>query len=386
MDSTNQEYGRNKQVLSMKITEIEALHLRLPVVQEVADGTQDCLIVRVHTDAGLTGLGEVVSCSYVARSVIEAPRSAPFRHGLAAIVNGMDAEDIDAVSQAMIEGTAWYGPGGVTRQAMSGIDMALWDLRGKAMGVPVRALLSETPVDAIPCYASVLWPEHPELVAASAQGFLEQGYRAVKYGWAPMGPDPDLDEALVAAARDALGPEIDLMVDAGRAWDVGAALERVERFQKYDVFWLEEPLNPYDTVGYKTLSESSLIPIAAGEAVTLIEEYETLLRDGRIQVVQPDLGRVGGITGGKQIAALAEDTGAWTVPHAFGTGVLLAASAQWAASFKKAMTEFTRAPSPLAQDLVIHSMSFRNGELHLTDAPGLGVELDAQVVEAYRVK
>ena len=380
----HQEYSRSKQVPSMKITEIEALHLRLPVVQEVADGTQDCLIVRVHTDAGLTGLGEVVSCSYVARSVIEAPRSAPFRHGLASIVEGMDAKDIDAVSRAMIEGTAWYGPGGVTRQAMSGIDMALWDLRGKAMGVPVRTLLSETPVDAVPCYASVLWPERPELMAASAQGFLEQGYRAVKYGWAPMGPDPDLDEALVAAARDALGPEIDLMVDAGRAWDVGAALERVERFQKYDVFWLEEPLTPYDTVGYKTLSESSSIPIAAGEAVTLIEEYETLLRDGRIQVVQPDLGRVGGITGGKQIAALAQDTGAWTVPHAFGTGVLLAASAQWAASSKKPMTEFTRAPSPLAQDLVNHSMSFRDGELHLTDAPGLGVELDAQVVEAYR--
>ena len=369
----------------MKITEIEALHLRLPIIQEVADGTQDCLIVQVHTDAGLTGLGEVVSCSYVARAVIEAPRSAPFRHGLASIVKGMDAEDIDAVSRAMIEGTAWYGPGGVTRHAMSGIDMALWDLRGKAMGVPVRALLSETPVDAVPCYASVLWPEHPELMAASAREFLEQGYRAVKYGWAPMGPDPDLDEALVAAARDALGPEIDLMVDAGRAWDVGAALERVERFQKYDVCWLEEPLSPYDTVGYRLLSKSSSIPIAAGEAVTLIEEYETLLIDGGIQVVQPDLGRVGGITGGKRIAALAQDTGAWTVPHAFGTGVLLAASAQWAASFEKPMTEFTRAPSPLAQDLVHHSMSFRDGKLHLTDAPGLGVELDAQVVDAYRV-
>ncbi len=369
----------------MKITEVETLHLRLPVVQEVADGTQDCLVVRVHTDAGLTGLGEVVSCSYVARAVIDAPRSAPFRHGLASIVKGMEADDIDGISRAMIEGTAWYGPGGVTRQAMSGIDMALWDLRGKAMGVPVRALLSETPVDAVPCYASVLWPQRPELTAESARGFLEQGYRAVKYGWAPMGPDPDLDEALVAAARDALGSEIDLMVDAGRAWDVETALERVERFQKYDVSWLEEPLSPYDTIGYRTLSESSSIPIAAGEALTLVEEYENLLNGGRIQVVQPDLGRVGGITGGTQIAASAQDTGAWTVPHAFGTGILLAASAQWAATFEKPMTEFTRAPSPLAQDLVPHRMRFQDGKLHLTDAPGLGVELDTQVVEAYRV-
>ena len=369
----------------MKITKVEALHLRLPVVQEVADGTQDCLIVRVHTDTGLTGLGEVVSCSYVARAVIEAPRSAPFRHGLAAIVEGMDAEDIDTVMRAMIEGTAWYGPGGVTRQAMSGIDMALWDIRGKMTGKPVRTLLSTNAVDAVPCYASVLWPERPELVAASARTFLEQGYRAVKYGWAPMGPDPDLDEALVAAARDSLGSEVNLMVDAGRAWDAQTALERVERFQKYDVFWLEEPLHPYDTEGYRTLSESSPIPIAAGEAVTLIEEYEDLLRDGRIQVVQPDLGRVGGITGGQRIANLARDTGAWAVPHAFGTGVLLSASAQWAAALDKPLTEFTRAPSPLAQDLVRHSMTFGDGELHLTDAPGLGVELDAQAVDTYQV-
>ncbi|MCZ6676534.1 MAG: mandelate racemase/muconate lactonizing enzyme family protein [Candidatus Poribacteria bacterium] len=369
----------------MKIIEVEALHLRLPVVQEVADGTQDCLLVRVHTDVGLTGLGEVVSCSYVARAVIEAPRSAPFRHGLAAIVGGMDAADIEAVSQAMVDGTAWYGPGGVTRQAMSGIDMALWDIRGKSAGKPVRGLLSETAVDAVPCYASVLWPERPELVADSASAFLDQGYRAVKYGWAPMGPDADLDEALVAAARDALGPEVDLMVDAGRAWDAQTALARVERFQKYDLSWLEEPLHPYDTAGYRALSEASAIPIAGGEALTLIEEYEDLLRNGRMQVVQPDLGRVGGITRGQRIAELAQETGTWVVPHAFGTGVLLAASAQWAAASRKPLTEFTRAPSPLAQDLAHHSMAFRDGLLHLTDAPGLGVELDERVVETYRV-
>lgn len=369
----------------MKITDVEAIHLRLPEVREVADGTQDCLIVRIHTDAGLTGLGEVVSCSYVARAVVEAPRSAPFRHGLAEIVKGLDPEEIDAVMQAMVEGSAWYGPGGVTRQAMSGIDMALWDIRGKVAGKPVRRLLSQEAVDAVPCYASVLWPESPERVADSAQTFLEQGYRAVKYGWAPMGPDLDLDEALVAAARRALGADVDLMVDAGRAWDLEGALARVERFQKHDVFWLEEPLHPYDTEGYRQLSASSSIPIAAGEAVTLLEEYEPLLRRGQIHVVQPDLGRVGGITNGQRIAALADDTGARPVPHAFGTGVLLAASAEWTAAGTRPLTEYTRAPSPLAQELVRHGMVFRDGMLHLTDAPGLGVELDEEVVKKYRV-
>ena len=369
----------------MKITDVEAIHLRLPEVREVADGTQDCLLVRIHTDAGLTGLGEVVSCSYVARAVVESPRSAPFRHGLAQIVAGMDPADTDAVMQAMVEGTAWYGPGGVTRHAMSGVDMALWDIRGKAAGQPVRRLLTASAVDAVPCYASVLWPERPELVAASARDFVDQGYRSVKYGWAPMGPDLELDEALVAAARETLGPEADLMVDAGRAWDVDAALARVERFRKYDLFWLEEPLHPYDTEGYRQLAAASSIPIAAGEAVTLLEEYEHLLQHGRIHVVQPDLGRVGGITSGQRIAALAHATDARPVPHAFGTGVLLAASAQWTAAAARPLTEYTRAPSPLAHDLVHHGMEFCDGVLHLSDAPGLGVELDEKVVEQYRV-
>ena len=116
----------------MKITDVEAIHLRLPKVKEAADGTQDCLIVRVRTDEGITGLGEVVSCSYVAKAVVEAPRSAPFRHGLAEIVKGMDALNFEEIHEAMTDGVSWYGPGGVARQAMSGIDMSLWDIRGEA--------------------------------------------------------------------------------------------------------------------------------------------------------------------------------------------------------------------------------------------------------------
>jgi L-rhamnonate dehydratase len=369
----------------MKIVSVEAIHLRLPVVRESADGTQDCLLVRVHTDAGQTGLGEVVSCSHVARAVIEAPRSAPFRHGLAAIVEGMDAADSASVWRAMLEGTSWYGPGGVTRQAMSGIDTALWDLQGKAAGKPVRKLLNEQAADAVPCYASVLWPEGPEKVYSSAQIFLAQGYRAVKYGWHPMGPDPMLDEALVAAAREALGPEVDLMVDAGRAWDAETALKRIERFEKYRVAWLEEPVQPYDISGYRKVSERSSIPIAGGELMTLVQEFDNLITDGRLQVIQPDLGRVGGITCAEKILTLARKTGARVVPHAFGTGVLLAASAQWAASHKQPLTEYTRAPSPLAAGLVRHTMHFKDGALHLSDAPGLGISLDDQIVAKYRV-
>ena len=369
----------------MKITKVEALHFRLPVVREIADGTQDCLLVQVHTDTGITGLGEIVSCSYVARAVIEAPRSAPFRHGLGKIVEGMSAGKIDLATQAMIDGSIWYGPGGVVRHAMSGIDMALWDIRGKISDQPVRNLLNQTAVDRVPCYASVLWPNRPEEIAVSAESFLEQGYKSVKYGWGPMGPDAALDESLVASAREALGTEIDLMVDAGRVWDVETAHSRIEQLKKYNLCWLEEPLNPYDIKGYKELSANSPIPIASGEMLTLQKDLKQLIIQGKVSVVQPDLGRIGGFSVAQEIGLLAQETGSWTVPHAFGTGVLLAASAQWAATRQKPLTEFTRASSPLAQELVLHDITFKDGMLTLSNAPGMGVTLNNHIAEKYRV-
>jgi len=368
----------------VKIERIEALHLRLPEVKEVADGTQDVLIVRVHTDDGLVGLGEIVSCSYVGRAVIESPRSAPFRHGIAAIVTGMDVADVDDIAQAVEHGTAWYGPGGIARHAYSGLDMALWDLRGQAAGVPVRRLLSPAAADRVPAYASVLWPDRPDLVGDSARAFVDAGYLYVKYGWSPMGPDLDLDVELVAAARRGLGDDVGLMVDAGRAWTAAEALKRAERFAEYDPVWLEEPLHPYDNAGYAELSAASPIPIAGGEAITLLAEYDALLATG-LHFVQPDLGRVGGITYAQRLAAAAQERGCRPVPHAFGTGVLLAASAQWTAAGPEPLTEFTRAPSPLARDLVHHTMDFRDGHLHLDDTPGLGVTLNDDVIRQYRV-
>jgi L-alanine-DL-glutamate epimerase-like enolase superfamily enzyme len=368
----------------VKITRIEAVHVRLPQVLEVADGTQDCLLVRIHTDDGISGLGEAVSCSYVARAVIEAPRSAPFRHGLDAIANGMDPLDHAAVLRALESGTAWYGPEGVVRHAIGAVDMALWDIRGKVEGVPVRKLLDSGAEDSLPCYASVYCPDSVDEVAAAARQYREQGYRAVKFGWGPIGADARLDEELVAAAREALGPDALLMIDVGRVWDVDTALERVERLRPYDLHWLEEPLQPRDFAGYAKLTSCSSIAIAAGEALTAMADFERLISQGHIDVVQPDLGHAGGITGGQKIAALARQSGARALPHAFGTGVVLAASANWAAA-NSSPTEHTRSTSPLAQDLVQHAIRFENGLLQLSQDAGLGVELDEEVVSRYRL-
>ena len=358
--------------------------MRLTHVREVADGTQDCLLVRLHTDDGITGLGEVTSCSHVARAVIEAPRSAPFRHGLAAVIEGLDPTDRDGVIAAMEEGTSWYGPEGVLRHAMSAIDIALWDICGKTAGQPVRGLLDDGAPATVACYASVYCPDTPEQVAAVAGSFREQGCRAVKFGWGPFGRHPSRDVELVAAAREALGPQIELMMDAGRAWDVDTALERADLLAPFDLHWLEEPLQPHDVVGYRRLGAASPVPIAAGEALTAVADFEQLLVAGGIDVVQPDLGHIGGISFGQRVAALATRCQARAVPHAFGTGVLQAASAHWAAAHS-GLTEYTQSASPLTTSLVRHSMRFVDGALNLGDEPGLGVELDEEVLRQFLV-
>lgn len=368
----------------MRITEIRALHLRLDKVLAEADGTQECLLIRVTTDSGLVGWGEVVSSSYVAKAVIDAPRAAPFRHGLAVSLVGEDPLDSDACYRKMIRDTAWLGPGGVVRHAISGIDMALWDIRAQSEGVPLWKLLGGSRT--VDCYASVLWPRDPQQIAALARRFVEEGYRAVKFGWGPMGPDPVLDEELVAAARSSLGPSVRLMVDAGRAWDVDTALARVEAFAPHDVAWLEEALDPYDLQGYRLLAKLSEMPIACGEMHALESEFEALLKCD-LAYVQPDLGRVGGFTGALSIERAAAASGSTRlVPHAFGTSVLLSASAAFASRQDARLTELTRTTSPLARDLVRPDFVFRDGMITLGDRPGLGVELDADVLSRYLIR
>ena len=368
----------------MKITGLEAIHLRLPTVAAVADGTQESLLVRIDTDAGVSGWGEVVSCSYVAKAVIEAPRSAPFRHGLATELIGQDPGDIDGVNQLLRQATAWYGPGGVVGHVISGVDQALWDIRGKIAEEPVRKLLRQDASDIVDCYASVLWPDTPAEVAASCTVFIEAGYRAVKYGWGPMGTDPHLDEQLVSTARGMLGDDIDLMIDAGRAWDAKTALNRAKLFVQYRPRWLEEPLRPDDFVGYRELAANSPIPIAAGEVLTLATEFEGLADTG-VAVVQPDLGRAGGVSGVCKLAQ-ATPNNVDVVPHAYGTGILLAASAQFAATQPGRLTEYTRSTSPLARDLVDVDLRFHGGRLHLGDSPGLGITINEDVVRQFRYR
>src|SRR3954465_1185842 len=195
----------------MKITRVEAIPLRLPEVNERCDGSQETLVVKVHTDAGLTGVGEVDSSSLVAKAIIEAPLSQKISRGLAECVVGEDPTEIDRLIHRMYEGTIFFGRQGAVIQAMSGVEIALWDLLGKATGQPVYKLLGGGFKKRFTAYASILFGDTPGETEAIAKKLAGQGYRAVKFGWGPMGQGEESDIAHVRAARQGLGPAVELM-------------------------------------------------------------------------------------------------------------------------------------------------------------------------------
>src|ERR1043166_5207820 len=199
----------------MKITRVEAIHLRLPVVNERCDGSQETLVVKVHTDAGITGTGEVDSSSLVAKAIIDAPLSHKICRGLGECVLGQDPFQIDRLIHRMYEGSIFFGRQGAVIQARSGVEIALWDIVGKTTGRPVYQLLGGGFRKKFKAYASILFGDAPAETEAIGKKLVAQGYRAVKFGWGPMGQSEESDIAHVRAARAGVGPGVELMGDAG---------------------------------------------------------------------------------------------------------------------------------------------------------------------------
>jgi L-alanine-DL-glutamate epimerase-like enolase superfamily enzyme len=210
--------------------------------------------------------------------------------------------------------------------AMSGIDIALWDIKGKALGLPIWKLLGGGFHQKIRCYASVLFGATPAETGALASRLKDRGFTAVKFGWDPMGRDAETDVALVREARKGLGKSPDLMIDAGLVWDAKTALQRARAFSEHNIFWLEEPLRPDDSEGYRRLSEATEVRIAAGEEESNRGSFLELMDKGKIDIVQVDLTRCGGFTEARKIASLAEDRGLPCVNHGFTTYINIAAA------------------------------------------------------------
>jgi L-rhamnonate dehydratase len=371
----------------MRITAVEPIVLRADRVDTTrADGTQDAFLVRLHTDEGLVGIGEADTSPYLARTMIEMPSSHAVARGLAEVLVGEDAADIDRLWQLLYRATYHYGRAGVALHVISAIDMGLWDLAGKEAGRPIHDLLGGASAVSVPVYASEVMPETPDEVRRLAENAVEGGYRALKLGWGPLGRDLEGDVQLVSAARDALGPERALMLDGGMGYTVESALELLERLDGTDLYWLEEPLAADDYDGYRRLADSTPVRIAAGEADSGLAPYRALVERGHVRVLQPDLARCGGFTVGRGIARLAAEQGVEAVPHCFSTGVLVAASLQFVAALERpTWSEYSVADSPLVSGVLAEPFVLEAGELRVPTAPGLGIELDEDLLDRMRV-
>src|SRR5262249_4628727 len=276
----------------MKITRVEPIPLRLPDVNERCDGSQETLVVKIHTDAGIIGVGEVDSSSHVARAIIEAPLSHKICRGLAECVLGQDPFEIDRLIHRMYEGSIFFGRRGAAIQAMSGIEIALWDIAGKATRRPVYQLLGGGFRKKFRAYASILFGDTPAETERIGRALRKQGSRAVKFGWGPMGQSEESALAHVRAARHGLGKDVELMVDAGLCWDTATAVRRSHQFESFNLTWLEEPLHPDNIQGYARLTDQSPIRIAAGEEICDVKEFQQMMDVCGIDVAQVDVTRV----------------------------------------------------------------------------------------------
>ncbi|MEX2534594.1 MAG: mandelate racemase/muconate lactonizing enzyme family protein [Trueperaceae bacterium] len=368
----------------MKITDVQAIHVSLPTISKRSDGTQDALIVKVSTDAGITGIGEVDSSPLAAKAAIEAPMSNSITSGLREVVIGEDPFQYERLWHKMYMASRYPGRRGLFIHAMSGIDLALWDIMGKAQDLPVHTLLGGAFRSRVRAYASTLFGHDLQSTADRARECVDMGFSAVKFGWDPMGEDIDYDEALVETIREAVGPHIDVLIDAGQCWDTKTAIQMAKRFEPYGIYWLEEPLRPDNVSGYAELSGSTFLRIAAGEAESDRNSYIELMDRGSIDVVQIDVTRTGGLTEAKKIAWAAYDRARSVINHSFTTDINIAASLSLLAAIPDApFLEFCVEESPIRNELVLNPFQVEDGFVSIPEAPGLGVELNDEILERY---
>lgn len=371
----------------MKIVDVETIILALPEILERTDGSQDTVIVRVTTDEGIVGVGEVDSSPWVIKAIIEARKSHTICCGLKELVMGEDPFQISRIWEKMYQGSIYYGRRSAAIHAMSGIDLALWDLMGKATGRPVCEMLGACYRKEVRAYASSLFGESIKETGQMARDYIDQGFTAVKFGWEPIGQDPENDVALVKEIREAVGPRTDVMIDAGFAWDAKTAIQMAKRFSDYNIYWLEEPLHPDDLDGYARLTNGTDVRIAAGEEESSRLSYLDLMDRGCVDIVQVDVTRCGGLTEAIRIAQLAADRHRPVVNHSFKSGISIAASLHFLAAVPNAfILEYCVSQSPLRQNLTKQKFELEAGVVKVPDGPGLGVELDESVIAKYRVE
>jgi D-galactarolactone cycloisomerase len=338
-------------------------------------------LIAVHTDGGVTGYGSVFTNHLLVAAALRV---------LEPLYRGEHALEPERVSEKLAQNSFWMGMGGTLTHTISGIDIALWDILGKATGQPVGRLLGGRCRERVQPYCSLLMEEPAEMHAVVAR-FKDQGFRAFKIGWGPFGRcnDAGLDDAIVAAARDAAGKSAFLMVDAGGSdayWPNGLkwALRTAEMLARHDVYWFEEALKPEAIEDYVQLRRASPVPIASGEVFTRRQTFRPWFVQGALDIVQPDVTKVGGISEQRRIAWMANEFGIRYIGHGWNTALGVAADLQLASVFPD--TNFVEyiGGSPYVDGIT--KGGFRvdaDGYLEIPDKPGLGIELDREALQRY---
>lgn len=375
----------------MKIVGVDPFYLRMPEVTDAADGTQDSFLVRIRADNGLEGWGESDASPLVSLSVYCCPMS----HGnIISICESLQGETLDGVED-IHRLHAKVLRNGLDIQhihhAYSAADLALWDLLGKHAQQPVYKLLDGPSAASFPKrpYASVLFGDTPDLTRQKAASLRKEGFTAAKFGWGPMGKSGrDNDVALVRAAREGMGDEATVLVDAGVVWghDWQTALQRAADFAPFRPGWLEEPLFPDAVEDYRRLcTRKPAVPIAAGEGSGRYRDAEDLLLNGGVSFIQIDVGRVGGITAAHRVRKLAEEHHVTYVNHTFKSHLSLAASIHvFAAAERFEILEYVMGGSSLSRELTTSLLERGpDGRVRAPEKPGLGVEVNPAALRKY---
>ncbi|MDR9828011.1 mandelate racemase/muconate lactonizing enzyme family protein [Vibrio sp. FNV 38] len=349
------------------------------------------LIVEVVTEDGISGWGESLchglQSPLIAASFIE--------NVFKPMLIGRDAFDVEVLWEEMYNRTRPYGQGGAAVNAISGVDIALWDAIGRALNKPIHKLIGGAfRKDVVP-YATGFYRvedgQYPQDLIEEAQCYVNGGLSALKL---KVGFDVKNDIELIHQIREAVGPNVRIMADANASYTVGTARQIIKETEECDLYFLEELLAPEDLKGYKQIKNLSKTKIAAGEQIFGKQGYRPWLAQGALDIIQPDLCSSGGITECKKIAALAQANNTMMIPHVWGSGVGIAASLQFIASIPatpmslnpiEPMLEFDLSSHPFRTDLIFDGIQLSDGKVAISDKPGIGMEVNTEIINKYKI-
>lgn len=378
----------------MKITSVRAIPMSDPVPEERQHRTDlgtkvksDAVLILVETDAGLTGMGASLGSPETVSAIV--------KYDLAPALLGEDPMYSELLWEKMYNGSRWKpalerghsqpseARRGVTLEAIAGVDIAIWDVKAQSLGVPVYHALGAVR-DSVRGYGSGGWAPGDEAEQEMA-GYAAKGFSAVKMR--VVGRDGFSIENTVrrvAAARRGIGKDVELMVDAHGSLDVSTAIRLARELEPYDIAWFEEPISPDDHPGLAEVRRSTVIPIATGEREFTRFDFEDLFNHRALDIAQPDVARAGGLTEIRRIAAMASAKGIRLAPHAWGTGVLFAASLHVAMSAPNChILEVSQGYMPMMNELFNEPYDIRDGTVFAPQTPGLGFTLRDDVFDRF---